>query len=48
VTGNAAVGQKIGRVGEDGVESAFRIFSRDGVEELETVAVIQIEQGRFV
>jgi len=39
VAGDAAVGEEIGRVSEDGVEPAFGIFGGDGVEQFEAVAV---------
>ena len=45
VTGDAAVGEKIRRVGEDGVEPAFGIFGGDGVQKLQTVAVIKTDEG---
>src|SRR5208282_2271742 len=43
VAGDAAVGEEIGRVGEDAVEAAFGIFGGDGVEQLEAVAVVKPE-----
>jgi len=48
VAGDAAVGEEIGRVGKDGVESALRIFGRDGVKERETIGVVEAEEGRVV
>ncbi len=45
VTGDAAVGQEIRRVGKDGVEPAFGILGRDGVEEFEGIAVVEAEEG---
>ena len=41
VTGDAAVGEEIRRVGEDGVEAAFGIFGGDGVEQFQTVSMIK-------
>ena len=41
VTGDAAVGEKVRRVGEDGVEAAFGIFGGDGVQEFQTVSMIK-------
>jgi hypothetical protein len=45
VTGDAAVGEEIGRVGKNHVEAAFGIFGGDGVEEFEAVAVVKAEEG---
>ena len=44
VTGDAAVGQEIRRVGKDGVEAAFGIFGGDGVKEFQGVAVIKADE----
>ena len=44
VAGDAAVGQEVGRVGEDGVEAAFGILGSDGVEQLEAVAVVKADE----
>ena len=44
VAGDAAVGKKIRGIGENGVESALRVFGGDGVEEPETIAVIETEE----
>ena len=41
VAGDAAVGEEVGRVGEDAVEAAFGVFDGDGVEEFEAVAVVE-------
>ncbi|MDB6122791.1 MAG: hypothetical protein JWQ71_1784 [Pedosphaera sp.] len=41
VTGDAAVGKEIGRVGEDHVEPAFGVFGGDGVEDGEAVVVVE-------
>ena len=47
VTGDAAVGEKIRRVGKDAVEAALGIFLGNGVEQFEAVAVIEADEGRF-
>ena len=44
MAGDAAVGEEIGRVGEDAVETAFGIFGMDGVEEFEGVAVVEADE----
>lgn len=48
VAGDAAIGEKIGRVGKDAVEAAFGIFGGYGVEQLEAVAVVEPEAARGV
>jgi hypothetical protein len=45
VTGDAAVGQEIRRVGNDSVEPAFRIFAGNGVEQFEAVAMVKPDKG---
>jgi len=47
VAGDAAVGEEIGRVGEDGVEAAFGVFGGDGIEEVEAVALVEADEGRI-
>ena len=44
MTGDAAVGQKVWRVGKDGVEPAIGIFGGDGIEEFEGIAAIKAEE----
>ncbi len=41
VTGDAAVGEEVGRVGEHHVETAVGMFRSDGVEDLKTVALVE-------
>ena len=41
VTGDAAVREKVWRVGKDGVEPALGIFGGDGVQQIQTVSMIQ-------
>jgi len=41
VATDAAVGEEIGRVGKDAIEAAFGVFSGNGIEEFEAVAVIE-------
>jgi len=48
VTGDAAVGKEIGRVGEDGVETALRIFGGDGVQELEAIGMVEADERAVV
>jgi hypothetical protein len=44
VTGDAAIREEIGRVGEDGVEPAFGISGGDGVQEFQGIAVIKSDE----
>jgi len=45
VATDAAVGEEIGRVGENGVEAAgVAVFGVDGIEEFEAVAVVEAEE----
>lgn len=48
VTGDAAVGKEIGRVGKDGVEPAVGIFGGDGVEEFQAIALIEPEAAGVI
>lgn len=41
VTGDAAVGEEVGRVGEDHVETAVGVLGGDGVHNLEAVALVE-------
>ena len=47
MAGDAAVGEEIGRVGKDGVEaSGISMPGINGVEEFQTISVIQADEGR--
>jgi hypothetical protein len=41
------VERKYGGVGKDGVEAAFGIFGGNGVEEFETIAVVEAHEWIF-
>ena len=44
MAGDAAVGEKIGRVGKNGIETAFSMFGGDGIQEQKAITVIKAEE----
>lgn len=48
VAGDAAVGEEVGRVGEDGVEAAGGEAGVEGVEDFEAVALVEPDAGGVV
>ena len=48
VTGDAAVGEEVGRVGEDHVKTAVGVFGGDGIHHFEAVALVEEDAVRVV
>lgn len=48
MAGDAAVGEKVGRIGENHVEHAVRVLGAEGVHHLEAVAVVEIDAAGVV